>query len=144
MRKIISILCAICFMVGITTNVFATEISCDGTATTTITYTVPSQFCVYIPETIDLTGGSYTFTASLMDIAETEQVVVSITNEGHGTATVAIYDNQQSGYVSNNAPVAVFTKGCLTSTKSITLESIATSGAGTYSGIAEFSIALQQ
>lgn len=154
MKKILSIVCAACLMLGTSSNVFATEISSDGTASTTITYTTPSQFCVYIPETLDLTTGSYSFTASMMDIAENEQVVISITNLNEenrlqlssgnfGTGSAVIWDNERDMALQNWEPVAVFLPGSLETTKSISLNDVQTSGAGTYSGIAQFSISLQ-
>ena len=154
MNRIVSILCAVCLMIGAPSNVLATDLIEDGMASTTITYTVPSQFCVYIPETIDMTTDSYTFTASIMDIADNERVDVRITNldgssfnmsnPNGATASASFIRNDTNEVLSNNDQVAQFSNGSLESYYSISLTNVNAYNAGTYSGIAEFSVSLVQ
>lgn len=152
MKKILSIVCAVCLMICTSSNAFATELSGDGSASTTITYTAPSQFCVYIPETIDMTNDSYTFTASVMDIADDERVDVRITNldgstfnmtnANGATASASFLRNDTGTILSNNDQVAQFVYGSLECYYSISLTNVSVSNPGTYSGTAEFSVSL--
>lgn len=82
-KKIITITLVLCMVVSLgvfgMTNVSAeTQYSCGGQTNSTLTYVEQSQYCVLIPETIDMNIGSYTFEADNMNLIETEHVYVKL------------------------------------------------------------------
>ena len=96
MKKLLSILCAVTMLIS-PYNVYATEVLGDGSATTTITAHVDSQYCVTIPETIVADGTPYYFTASIMDLAEGE--VVDIALSGLDGGKVPMSGGNEGAYV---------------------------------------------
>lgn len=75
MKRIISII-IICLMAVISIPAVNAE-SVNG-GTTTITYREPDTYCVLIPETIDMTFDNYHFQALEMNLAEGDEVFVTI------------------------------------------------------------------
>lgn len=81
MRKIISIILSLAIVFAMSTTIFAAEIYDDSenkTASSEIVYNLESGYCIEIPEQIDASTGSYTFSAFYVNLSETEQVVVRI------------------------------------------------------------------
>lgn len=79
MRKMIALLLAVLMVSSFTTSAFASEVTDESdmqSAYSEIVYDLSTSYCIYIPEQIDATVGSYTFTASYLNLDETEQVVV--------------------------------------------------------------------
>jgi uncharacterized protein YxeA len=76
MKKIISLIMVVCLMatIGMAT---ASADSVNG-GTTTITYKEPDTYCVLIPETIDMTFYNYRFQATDMNLAEGDEVFVTM------------------------------------------------------------------
>ena len=84
MKKSISIMLVFCLIITMTFisvfNVSADTTSSGGEATATIRFTQQSEFCVYIPDTIDMDCYNYTFYAENINILSNQMVCVSITN----------------------------------------------------------------
>ena len=80
MKKLIALVLSLVTITLATSNVQAKEMYNSGYATTTATYKVDSQFCVLIPETIDLNNGSFEISVAYMDILETEYIDIKLTN----------------------------------------------------------------
>lgn len=81
MRKMISIILSLAMVFAMSTAAFAAEIYDDSenkTASSEIVYNLESGYCIEIPEQIDASTGSYTFSAFYVNLNETEQVVVRI------------------------------------------------------------------
>lgn len=166
MKKIICLLMAICLMATIGLTAAHAEngyyIMGDSSGSSTITYTEQSRYTVYIPETINMDMGYYTFEASEMNITDREDVVVTMTNldvnsmlhftHENGSATA----DKQIGYdyanvddnVQNTLPehcVAYFKNGETTSEASFYLinDNNMNYQAGNYSGMAQFLVELR-
>ena len=76
MKKIISII----MVVGLIAAIGVPAVSADSFngGTATITYKEPDTYCVLIPETIDMTFDNYHFQALDMNLAEGDEVFVTI------------------------------------------------------------------
>lgn len=81
-KKCTALLIALCLLCSFSSTVFAAENSVygNGSADTTVTYHVDSQYMVYIPEMLDLTymdaNNPYVFTAGIMELQENEKVCI--------------------------------------------------------------------
>lgn len=161
MKKIISIIVAICLMatIGVTA---ASADSVNG-GTTTITYREPDSYCVLIPETIDMTFDDYHFQALDMNLAEGDEVFVtmgglsednyfSLTHEnGVDTARKQMYYDY--GSIPSNKRdsfphycVGYFTDGDMVSQMGFMMlnDSESHFKAGNYTGTAEFTVELRE
>lgn len=78
MRKLIAMICAATMLLCCCTTLFADEYVTGGSASTTMTYSMPSDYCIIIPETIDVSAGAYVFQAANLNIASNERVFVSV------------------------------------------------------------------
>lgn len=164
MKKIICMIMVICLMatIGLTAAHAEGGNYTMSTGSSTLTYTEPSRYMIYIPETIDMDVGRYTFEASEMNILSNEDVVVTMTNldvnsmltftheDGSATASKQIgYDyNQIDGNIQNGLPehcVAYFEKDELNSEMCFYLENdyYNTNVAGSYSSTAQFQVELR-
>ena len=79
MKKILCFALSAIMMLSMSMTAFADDatISEGGSAQSTVTYSVDSQYMVIIPETIDATvGGDIAFKASLMNLLDGQQVNV--------------------------------------------------------------------
>ena len=151
MKKIIALCLSVMLILSISTTAFASDLSeSGGTATASISYVVNSTYCVNIPETIDAST-EYTFTASSMNIQGNQQVLVNCFTiyEGNNiTMTNAdgdTFDLTFSGMMGEYC-VGQFLKDNLTSTFSVRGVTVdgSTPKAGTYTGTAEFVLALEE
>ena len=81
MKRIVSILIAICLLVSLTTITANAETQVyEGTGSSTMTYREYSSYCILIPEYIDAETGYYTFQAEYLNITDYEKVFVTVTN----------------------------------------------------------------
>ena len=117
----IAILLCMVLVCSFATTAFATEITEDSEMQSTqsqIVYDLGTKYCIYIPEQIDASTGSYVFEASYLAVSETEQVVVRMSGVNDlGNITLqngaseeltldVVYDG--AGLMPNGA-VAIFT-----------------------------------
>ena len=167
MKKFISVLMVLCMLVSLIAfgmvNVNAeTQYSYGGQTHSTLTYVEQSQYCVLIPETIDMNIGSYTFEADNMNLIDTEHVYVKLNEIGiepfltftHTNGTdqtcrkVTRYDTVSNTNVTDNIPadcVGYFSDGDTQSEVTFGLEWSQTDTqpkAGTYSSNVVFEIYL--
>lgn len=151
MKKLLSILCAAVMLIS-PYNVYATEVLGDGSATTTITAHVDSQYCVMIPETIVADGTLYYFTASMMDLAQGEVVDIVLTGlqdgripmSGGNEGAYATIETDQMVDANNPYIVGRFHSGETTTTTGIRAYLVDAYKAGDYSGTVTFDIRLAQ
>lgn len=151
MKKIISIICAVCLVIA-PLNVYATEIFGEDSAETTVTGHVDSQYCVLIPESIVADGTEYHFNASLMDLAEGEHVNITISGlnndgklsmtGGDGKGTVHFETMTGTGLM-NSATIATFGNGETVSSDGFRAY-LQAEKAGDYTGTVTFNISLSQ
>lgn len=85
MKKTLSLILCFCIAISICTFMPTIAYAEDsyisgGTGSSTITYTQPSEYSILIPETIDSDAGQYVFWAGTLNIADNEQVYVTIAN----------------------------------------------------------------
>lgn len=81
MKKLISILIALCLLLCMTPMTVAADSQVyEGTGSSTMTYREYSSYCILIPETIDAEVGYYTFQADYLNITDYEKVFVTVTN----------------------------------------------------------------
>jgi len=150
MKKIMSILCAISILIA-PMNVHAQEIYGDGSATTTVTAHVDSQYCVLIPETIVADGTKYYFTASMMDLAEGDVVNISVSGlddgklpmSGGNEGAFALVESEQVP-IYNGTVFATFHDGEMTATNGLYATLQEAYKAGDYTGTLTFNIQLGQ
>ena len=161
MKKIISIIMAICLMATISVTAASAE-SING-GTTTITYREPDAYCVLIPETIDMTFDDYHFQALDMNLEEGDEVFVTIGGlddndyfpliheNGIDTAKKKIYYDY--GSVSSEKResfppycVGYFTDGDMVSQTGFMMinDNESHFKAGNYTGTAEFTVELRE
>ena len=79
MKRMIALLLCMALVCSLATTAFAAEITEGAEMQSTqsqIVYDLGTKYCIYIPEQIDASTGSYTFEASYLAVSETEQVVV--------------------------------------------------------------------
>lgn len=154
MKKIMSILCAVALLTA-PINVYAQEIFGDGSAETTVTAHVDSQYCVLIPETIVADGTLYNFTATSMLLAPGDSVNIAISglgegerlsmSGGDGTALVRFTsDNPNDSNIYGSIPFTSFSNGQTTATYGIRayLDNAETLQPGDYTGTVTFNIFL--
>ena len=157
MKKIIAILLSLTLMCSMSITGFAAEITDDSemnTAQSEIVYTLDTGYCVYIPEQIDISNGAYTFEAGYINVSDTEQIVVRMSdidevsriylqNENNDELRcVVLYDN---AVIAPDNVVAVFTDS-ITSDGVFQIEPQIYGNAhstGRYSNIFEFSISVE-
>ena len=161
MKKIISII----MVVGLIAAIGVPAVSADSFngGTATITYKEPDTYCVLIPETIDMTFDNYHFQALDMNLAEGDEVFVTIgglidegyfplTHEnGVDTAKKKIYYDY--GSVSSEKRelfppycVGYFTDGDTVSKTGFMMinDNESHFKAGNYTGTAEFTVELRE
>lgn len=81
MKRIVSVLIAICLLISLTTITANAETQVyEGTGSSTMTYREYSSYCILIPEYIDAEAGYYTFQAEYLNITDYEKVFVTVTN----------------------------------------------------------------
>lgn len=116
----------------------------DGTAQVTMTYSVDSTYCLWIPETIDVNTG-YTFTAEMLNIRETEQLTVRISNLNNGCLTFTNESGKDIQVQFNNGDVAAIFTDSLTSDITLfgQLSENSNMKAGDYTATAEFTMSLE-
>lgn len=144
MKKIFTLALSICLLVASTMNVIAAESPLNITEMEIpITYTQPSSYSIFIPESIDMSAGEYTFTASILDITSEQKVKikqlesVQLTSEDGDVSSIWL--SGSDGNDENN--VAVFERGNNTSIISMVSQFDGT--AGNYSGTATFTITIE-
>ena len=161
MKKIISIIMAICLMATISVTAASAE-SING-GTTTITYREPDAYCVLIPETIDMTFDDYHFQALDMNLAEGDEVFVTIGGLGDNDYFPLIHENgidtakkkiyYDYGSVSSEKResfppycVGYFTDGDMVSQTGFMMinDNESHFKAGNYTGTAEFTVELRE
>lgn len=161
MKKIISIIMAICLMAAISVTAASAE-SING-GTTTITYREPDAYCVLIPETIDITFDDYHFQALDMNLAEGDEVFVMIGGLGDNDYFPLIHENgidtakkkiyYDYGSVSSEKIesfppycVGYFTDGDMVSQTGFMMinDNESHFKAGNYTGTAEFTVELRE
>lgn len=153
MKKLLAILCAISLMLAPIT-VHAQEIYGDGSADTTVTAHIDSQYCVLIPETIVADGNLYYFTASSMMLASGDTVGISVSGlndfsqlpmtGGDGNAVVYFEtDNPDVQYLGNGVVFTSFTNGETTATYGVSARLADAEQPGDYTGTVTFNIQLQ-
>lgn len=147
MKRLLSIICAVCLMI---TPVSATEITGFDSADTTVTGHVDSQYCVLIPESIVADGTEYYFQSSMMDLAEGDYVNINISGlndanrlvmtggDGNGTVHFELTDNNNVG---NGTTVATFYDGETTSSTGLRAY-LHAEKPGDYTGTVTFNISL--
>lgn len=161
MKKIISIIMVVGLIAAIGVPVVSADSFNGGTAT--ITYKEPDTYCVLIPETIDMTFDNYHFQALDMNLAEGDEVFVTIgglidegyfplTHEnGVDTAKKKIYYDYSS--VSSEKRelfppycVGYFTDGDTVSKTGFMMinDNESHFKAGNYTGTAEFTVELRE
>ena len=148
MKQMLSIFCAIVLLIA-PTNVYASEIYGDGSATTTVTAHVDSQYCVLIPETIVADGTPYYFTASLMDLAQGDTVNISCSGfdgsrlpmSGGNEGAYALFESDDTA-ISNDIIFATFEDGQTTVTNGLRATLQEANKAGDYTGTITFNISL--
>ena len=118
---------------------------------TRVVYSAPSEYCILIPETVVVDGGSYKFGASVMDLRQGEHVEVSIAGiEDDGS--IHMFDSlgkyalarlhSSAGDVRRGSVMATFYNGMTESNESFYVTSELSEGAGDYEGNITFSISL--
>ena len=157
MKKALALLLAAVLVCSMGTNAFAAEITDNSeiqTGFSEIVYDLDTSYCIEIPEQIDITAGAYTFTASYINLSETEQVVVrmsgvdeysgiSLQNSNGDTLDFTVrYDGATivPGYI-----VAIFTDSVsATGAMQLIPDTYGTAHrAGQYSGVFEFTVSVE-
>ena len=151
MKKMLSIVCSMVLLIA-PFNVNAQEVSGYGSADTTVTYHVDSEWCVMIPETLTADGTEYSFTASQMDLCDGDIVEVSVsgitdgfitlTNTSGGTTTAQMFSRNYDGAVLNNFVIASFGNGQYQSEPPIYILADQNTLPGDYTGTVTFNINL--
>ena len=155
MKKFLSLMLAICFMICNITTVFASDIEYTeinefmDTASSQVNYTVQSSYSVKIPVAInDVVFSGYSFQASHINILDTEIVRVycendvNMTNERGDTFEMRLYDMNGS---EGSRIVASFNDQELTSSsvmlgRPVEMENLR---AGYYQGSATFRVCIE-
>lgn len=153
-KKCTALFIALCLLCSFSSTAFAAENSVygNGSADTTVTYHIDSQYMVYIPEMLDLTymdaGNPYVFTAGIMELQGNEKVCVKtstdqilLTNNSGATISGVF---SCSGTPSGNY-VAEFTNNQLTCDYGIyfTLDGNNGFHAGDFTGTVTFNVSLE-
>lgn len=157
MKKALTLILAAVLVCSMGTTAFAAEITNESemqTGYSEIVYNLDTGYCIEIPEQIDASVGAYTFTASYINLSETEQVVVrmsgvdeyscmSLQNANGDTLDFTVrYDGATivPGYV-----VAVFTDSVTASgAMQLIPDTYGTAHrAGQYSGVFEFTVSVE-
>lgn len=149
MKKLICMISALALLVA-PYNVYAQEVSGYGSADTSVTYHVDSEWCVLIPETLTADGSEYYFTASYMELCDGDVVTVQVaglpdgfitlTNSNGGTTTAQIYSSGQIDALNDYGIVASFGSGQLTSDQSIRIVAAEGTSPGDYTGTITFNV----
>ncbi len=144
MKKLLTLALTFVMLVGSTLNVMAEDSTLNITEMEIpITYTQPSSYSIYIPESIDMSSGEYTFTANILDITSEQKVKIKQTEQVHLTSedgdVSQIWLRGSDGNDENN--VAVFERG--NNTSLISMVAQFDGSAGTYSGTATFTIVVE-
>lgn len=161
MKKIISVIMIICLMATIGMTAASAD-SYNG-GTTTITFREPDTYCVLIPETIDMTFENYHFQATDMNLAEGDEVFVTIGGLGEGDYFLLTHENgvdtakKQIRYDYDVIPinkretfplycVGYFTDGDTVSQMGFMMmnDNVSHFKAGNYTGTAEFTVELRE
>ena len=119
-KKIIAAICS--FLVAFSAvNAFATEIIGEGSASSTVTLHVDSQFTILIPETITADATRYSLSASSMMLADNEFVNVTVsgmpdnqlilTSASGSTVLADIMRDSDNSPIMNGDTIASFTNG---------------------------------
>lgn len=161
MKKIISII----MVVGLIAAIGVPAVSADSFngGTATITYKEPDTYCVLIPETIDMTFDNYHFQALDMNLAEGDEVFVTIGGLGDNDYFPLIHENgidtakkkiyYDYGSVSSEKResfppycVGYFTDGDMVSQTGFMMinDNESHFKAGNYTGTAEFTVELRE
>jgi len=156
MKKLITIILSLTLMCTTGITGFAAEITEDSevnAAQSEIVYNIDTGYCIMIPEQIDISAGSYIFEAGYINVSETEQVTVRMSDvdevscinlyseNGDALKCSVMYDN---AVIAPNNVVAVFTDS-VTSNGDLQINPQIYGNAhraGTYSGIFEFTISV--
>jgi len=152
MKKFIALALSIVTIVFASTTVQAEEVFNNGTAESTITYKADSEFCVLIPETIDLKSKNCDFSVSYMDIMDNEYIDirlvspdVTLTSESGKTLQGTI-NNENDGQIFANQSIVTFSNAddnAMTKTFAFNFSHTGVTGAGNYTGTITFDISLQ-
>lgn len=120
MKKKIAVICAL--LVGFSAmNVHATEIIGEGSASSTVTLHVDSQFTILIPETITADSTRYSLSASEMMLSDNEFVNVTVggltddevvlTSASGNTVRADIMRDSDNTAIMNGDTIASFANG---------------------------------
>lgn len=157
MKKVLAFMLAAVLACSMGTTAFAAAITNESemqTGYSEIVYNLDTGYCIEIPEQIDASVGAYTFTASYINLSETEQVVVrmsgvdeyscmSLQNSNGDTLDFTVrYDGAviAPGYV-----VAIFTDSVTaTGAMQFSPDTYGTAHrTGQYSGVFEFTVSVE-
>ena len=151
MKKIISIISAICLLIA-PYNVYAQEIYGDGSADATVTYHVPGEYVILIPETLSADGTHYKITASVMELCDNEIVTVqacgmendaiTLSTANGRTASAKMYVANTVDAITNYYPIASFTDGQLESMEDFWILTDGEVRPGDYTGTVTFNVQL--
>lgn len=153
-KKCTALLIALCLLFSFSSTAFAAENSVygNGSADTTVTYHVDSQYMVYIPEMLDLTymdaNNPYVFTAGMMELQENEKVCVKASTDqilltnSSGATISGFFDRTNA---SSSIYAAEFVNGQLTCDYGIYFLLDGSSGfhAGDFTGTVTFNVSLE-
>ena len=157
MRKFISLALALVMVCSLGTTAFAAEITEDTeqkSSQSEVVYNLDTSYSIYIPEQIDVSTGSYTFTANYINLSETEQVTVCMSGideiscvtlhnqNGDELKCGVLYNNNT---VAHNYVVAEFTDSVVAN-NAMQISPWLSGNAhktGTYSGIFEFTVSVE-
>jgi len=150
-KKIIAAICS--FLVAFSAvNAFATEIAGDGSASSTVTVHIDSQYTVLIPETIMADSTHYSLSASTMMLCDNEFVNVTVsgftngtdiilTNASGNTLTAWMYRGDDTS-IAEWDTVASFTNGQLQSDDVFYFLHGGEATPGDYTGTVTFNVSL--
>ena len=157
MKKFIAIVMTLALVCSLGATAFAAEIantSEGDSAQSEIVYNLETSYCVWIPESIEVSAGPYTFMASQMNLGENEQVTVRMSDisehsyiyleNGSGGILKCNVEYNYSAVAPNNI-VAVFTDSLSADGQlRITPSNGDAHRTGQYSGIYEFVVSVEE
>jgi len=154
MKKLFALILAITMMATLSVTAFATDYDTTGDKGMTVTYSVNPGYTVTIPETVTIGADGTEKTVSVEDVVVNKGQYVSVTLAADNNFTVKTAEGAELAYTVTANGEAVAAGGEIlavnpadgkagTATITFDIDETAIQYAGTYTGIATFTIAVK-